>query len=80
VTGVQTCALPIFDTLVIEPNEKKVSCVYRLLLPVEPTARVLEARLIFKDPQAGHHERNTGGRGQSEGRQRAGMTRGAGHG
>jgi hypothetical protein len=68
------------DTLVIEPDEKKVSCVYRLLLPVEPAVRVLEVRLIFKDPQAGNHERNTGGRGQSEDRQRTGMTRGAGHG
>jgi hypothetical protein len=68
------------DTLVIEPDEKKVSCVYRLLLPLEPAVRLLEARLIFKDTKAGRAESASGSRRPYEGRQCAGMTRGARHG
>ncbi len=37
------------DTLVIEPEERRVSCVYRILLPLEPEIRILEARLIFNE-------------------------------
>jgi len=67
------------DTLVIEPDERKVSCVYRLRLPVEPAVRVLEARLIFKDPQKSEpDEIKTGS--IVEGRPRSGVKRGAGHG
>ena len=67
------------DTLVIEPDEKKMSCVYRLRLPVEPAVRVLEARLIFKDPQ---HSDPDEIKTVSivEGRPRSGVKRGAGHG
>ena len=67
------------DTLVIEPDERKVSCVYRLRLPVEPAVRVLEARLIFKDPQQSEpDEIKTGS--IIEGPQRAGVNRGTSHG
>jgi len=68
------------DTLVIEPDEKKVSCVYRLFLPEEPAVRVMEARLLFKDPDAGRDEGKPGSRSLDEGRQRAGENREAGHG
>ena len=67
-----------FDTLVIEPDEKKVSCVYRLRLPVEPAVRVLEARFIFKDPEAGRVEGKPEDSSRVRVRQHAGMTRGAG--
>jgi hypothetical protein len=36
------------DTLVLEPDVCKVTCVYRLRLPVMPAVRVMEARCIFK--------------------------------
>jgi hypothetical protein len=68
------------DTLVIEPDERKVSCVYRLLLTMEPVVRVLEARLIFKEPEIGENTGKPGGRSHDEGRQHAGLKRGAGHG
>jgi len=67
------------DTLVIEPDERKVSCVWRLRLPVEPAVRVLEARLIFKDPQKSEPNEITTG-GIVEGRPRSGVKRGTGHG
>ena len=67
------------DTLVIEPDERKVSCVYRLRLPVEPAVRVLEARLIFRDPQKNEpDEIKTGS--IVEGRPRSGVKRGTSHG
>ena len=68
------------DTLVIEPDERKVSCVYRLLLTMEPAVRMLEARLIFKDPDAGREKGKPGSRSLNEGRLRAGGSREAGHG
>ena len=68
------------DTLVIEPDEKKVSCVYRLLLPMEPAVRVLEARLIFKESEAVNDDRKSKSRNHDEARQRAGVIRGVGYG
>jgi hypothetical protein len=68
------------DTLVIEPDERKVSCVYRLLLTMEPAVRVLEARLIFEEPEVGENAGKPGGRSHDEGRKHAGLKRGAGHG
>lgn len=37
------------DTLIIEPEERRVSCVYRGLIAKEPEVRVLESRLILKE-------------------------------
>ena len=68
------------DTLVIEPDERKVSCVYRLVLTMEPAVRMLEARLIFKNPDVGGDEGKPGSHSQIEGRQRAGAGQEAGHG
>jgi len=70
--GAMVPAQAELDTLVIEPDEKIVSCVYRLRLPVEPVVRVLEARFIFKDTKAGRDENASSGRGQAKaGRARA---------
>ena len=66
------------DTLVIEPDERRVSCVYRLRLPMEPAVRKMEARLIFVDPQSARDKSNAGG--PDKGTQRAGMNRGTRHG
>jgi len=68
------------DTLMIEPDEKKVSCVWRLRLPLEPAVRVLEARFIFKEPEVGENAGKPGGRSPDVGRHRAGQERGARHG
>jgi hypothetical protein len=67
------------DTLVIEPDERKVSCVYRLRLPVEPAVLALEARLIFKDPQQGEPD-EIKTVSIVDGRPRSGVKRGASHG
>ena len=47
--GQMTPIAASLDTIIIEPEAGKVSCVYRLLIPVEPAVRVLEARLIVND-------------------------------
>jgi len=47
---------------------------------MEPTVRVLEARLIFKEPEAVNDDRKSNSRNHDEARQRAGVTRGAGYG
>lgn len=39
------------DTLIIEPEERTVTCVYRLLLPLVPAITSLEAGLIFNDKE-----------------------------
>jgi hypothetical protein len=67
------------DTLVIEPDERKVSCVYRLRLPAEPAVRILEARLIFKDPQKSEPDDIKTG-SIVEGRPRSSVKRGTSHG
>ncbi len=36
------------DTLIIEPEQRRLSCVWRATLDVEPEVRVLEARLLLK--------------------------------
>jgi hypothetical protein len=36
------------DTLIIEPDQRRLSCVWRATLDVEPEVRVLEARLLLK--------------------------------
>jgi len=36
------------DTLLIEPEERRLSCVWRATLDMEPEVRVLEARLLLK--------------------------------
>jgi len=67
------------DTLAIEPDERKVSCVYRLRLPAEPTVRVLEARLLFKDPQQSDSDKIKTV-SSVDGRPRSGVKRGTSHG
>lgn len=49
------------DTLIIEPQKGRVSCVYRLFLPVEPKVLALEARLIFNGDQAKEGETDNAG-------------------
>jgi hypothetical protein len=39
------------DTLIIEPGERKVTCVYRFLLPLVPEIASLEAGLVFNDKE-----------------------------
>lgn len=39
------------DTLIIEPEERTVTCVYRLLLPIAPEIASLETGLIFNDKE-----------------------------
>ena len=36
------------DTLIVEPDKRRLSCVWRATLDVEPEVRVLEARLLLK--------------------------------
>ncbi len=36
------------DTLIIDPEQRRLSCVWRATLDVEPEVRVLEARLLLK--------------------------------
>lgn len=67
------------DTLVIEPDERRVSCVYRLRLPLEPAVRVLEARLMFSESR--RDEASDAQKGGVSGRRpEIGATRRTGHG